>query len=432
VVLLPVDLTGVKGLSVSAPLHSALAVFIILSALPSPGLAQEPDTSLDSLETSLFRLENIVAFSPEFRPGSVLADMFLSEINAFPVGASSAAFTYSFRSDLGIQSRDTRTFGPIYVERPYTVGKSRLSFGTNVGHVTFSSFEGHGLEDGIVIQQFFYQGRTRPGDEVRTTLKFSRTSVAFFSNFGVTDWLEVGAVVPMIRVGWSATLNYTEALTRRITFTTSDQMSETGIGDVSVRAKVKAIGGSKGAAGALVEYRIPTGDATKMLGALGPSVKVTALSTFKVGRMAPHINIAYSEGWGLDYIFAGVNRATQPQTSSDFFRTGAPDEVEIAAGTEYELSTAVTLVADVIAKEIRNVGSLGTHDTTFHYTDGRGDVPVSALVRRQGHSRSALGTVGVKWALREGFIASVSGLFALSDGGLEPRPSLLIGLDYSF
>ncbi len=357
--------------------------------------------------------------------------MFLSEINGFPVGASSAAFTYSFRPDLGIQSRDTRTFGPIYVERPYTVGKARLSFGTNVGHVTFSSFEGQSFDDGILIQQFFYQGRARPGDEVRTTLNFSRTSMAFFTNFGVTDWLEVGAVVPMIRVGWSGTLTYTDAPTQRVTFTMSDQVSATGIGDVSVRAKVKAVSGSKGAAGAIVEYRIPSGDATKMLGALGPSVKMSALTTFRLGRLAPHVNVAYSEGWGLDYIFAGVHTA-RPETSSDFFRIGAPDEVEIAAGTEYELSPAVTVVADILVKEIRDVGSLGTHDTIFRYSDSRGEVPVSALVRRQGHSRTSLGTIGVKWALRDRFIASVSGLFALSDGGLKPRPSLLAGVDYSF
>lgn len=414
----------------SISLRCALPLLITLSAAAQPVRAQDSEEP-EFLTQSLYRLERIASFSPEFHPGIVLADMFLSGLSTFPVGASSSAFTYSFRPDLGIQSRDTRTFGPIYVERPYTVGKARLSFGTNVGHVSFSSFEGHRLDDGILVQQFFYQGRTRPGDEIRTTLKLSRTSVAFFTNFGVTDWLEVGAILPMVRVGWSGELTYRDAPTQRVTFTDTDQVSTAGIGDIAVRAKVKAFGGSRAAVGGIVEYRIPTGDAAKMLGALGPSVKVSALSTARFGRIAPHFNIGYTAGWGLQYIFSGLNEASRPDPDSDI-RLGAPDEIEIAGGAEFEVSPVMSLVGDVIFKDIRDVGTLGTRETIFRYSDSRGEVPVSALIRERGHSRTSLGTIGFKWAMNGGLVASVSGLFALSDGGLKPRPGLLTGLDYSF
>jgi hypothetical protein len=41
-----------------------------------------------------------------------------TQISTFPIGSSSAGFTYTFDESLGVYNRTTESLGPIFTERP--------------------------------------------------------------------------------------------------------------------------------------------------------------------------------------------------------------------------------------------------------------------------------------------------------------------------
>ena len=43
-----------------------------------------------------------------------------------------------------------------------------------------------------------------------------------------------------------------------------------------------------------------------------------------------------------------------------------------------------------------------------------------------------LGVIGAKFNVARTLLLNAHGLFPLSDGGLEPKPTLVLGLDYVF
>src|SRR5688572_25914276 len=73
-----------------------------------------------------------------------------SQLSTFPLGSSSAGFTYTFDPALGVFNRSTETFGPVFAERPITAGKGKLSFGVTHLRASYDEFEGQGLRDGDI------------------------------------------------------------------------------------------------------------------------------------------------------------------------------------------------------------------------------------------------------------------------------------------
>src|SRR5215470_6523624 len=69
-----------------------------------------------------------------------------AQISTFPLGSSSAGFTYTFDENLGVYNRSTQSFGPIFTERPLTAGKGKFTFGVNYQNATYDSLEGKDLE----------------------------------------------------------------------------------------------------------------------------------------------------------------------------------------------------------------------------------------------------------------------------------------------
>ena len=71
-----------------------------------------------------------------------------SQVSTFPIGSSSAGFTYTFDEGLGVYNRTTESLGPIFTERPLTAGKGKFTFGVNYQNATWDSFEGKDLQGG--------------------------------------------------------------------------------------------------------------------------------------------------------------------------------------------------------------------------------------------------------------------------------------------
>ena len=158
----------------------------------------------------------------------------VTQLSTFPLGSSSGGFTYTTDEKTGIPQRSSTNFGPAFAERALTNGKGRFTAGFNLQHVEFDQFEGQGLDGGV---RFYLQhndccplqnARRHPqphrqpsvprrddknpgfeGDLVRTdlTLNAQTDTAVFFANYGITNRLDLGVAVPLVKVEVAARID---------------------------------------------------------------------------------------------------------------------------------------------------------------------------------------------------------------------------------
>ncbi|HET7746558.1 MAG TPA: hypothetical protein VFM29_04600, partial [Vicinamibacteria bacterium] len=126
-----------------------------------------------------------------------------TQLSTFPLGSSSAGFTYTFDPALGVFNRSTETFGPVFAERPITAGKGKFSFGVTHLRATYETFEGQDLRDGDIklylVHEDFNLDNTRltfwfEGDIIESSLSLDlrNDTTVFFANHGIGERFDVG------------------------------------------------------------------------------------------------------------------------------------------------------------------------------------------------------------------------------------------------
>src|SRR5262249_44775743 len=120
-----------------------------------------------------------------------------SQVSSFPLGSSAGGFNWTFDPVLGVFSRASDSFGPVFAERAMTVGRRQLNVGMNYQRATFDSLQGKSLDGEVKT----VVGFTRPGAAVlledSLTLKLSTDTVGLFATYGVTDRWDLGVAVPI-------------------------------------------------------------------------------------------------------------------------------------------------------------------------------------------------------------------------------------------
>src|SRR5437773_1861909 len=95
-----------------------------------------------------------------------------------PIISGSAGYTYRYNPQLEIFERTSETLGPLFLERPDTLGRGKLNVNVSYQYVQFDEFDGRSIkrleaQDPIVIQEFDSAGnllrstatRLRSGNE---------------------------------------------------------------------------------------------------------------------------------------------------------------------------------------------------------------------------------------------------------------------------
>jgi len=326
-----------------------------------------------------------------------LSSQVASQFQRFPVGSTVAAFTFQFDPELNVFTRSTEGLGPLLSERAQTTGKGKINVSFAYSRVEFDVFEGDDLDDldvgfagaiqgntgnsvfdytgpngnGTVVfgadfplgvQQLipinnpaggstFNDGRGLSGVHSAgfTTGSIGVTSVrsildaeldvdvfAFFLNYGVTDWIDVGAVVPLMNVdgsGQVTTFGLTDPNTGVPTgavATSKQHDSSFGFGDIILRAKARVLTTNYVDAAVRGDLTLPTGDEDEFRGYGDPAFGPTLVLSKAFGFISPHAN-------------AGLN-----------FRTDDPDQhsVRWATGFDIQPFEVLTVTADVIGEHL--------------------------------------------------------------------------------
>ncbi|MCA1579957.1 MAG: hypothetical protein LC796_00920 [Acidobacteria bacterium] len=388
----------------------------------------------------------IGADSPQFQALQGFNSELGDQLSSFPLASSAGGFTYNFDPSLGVFTRAAESFGPIYAERADTIGKGRMNVGVNYSHFTFDRIDALNLRDGQAKLVFTHQDTNGDqgnlkfpfeGDVITANLflKVNTDITAFVLTYGISDRVDVGLAVPIVRVSLDA---QTDATIRRLatgatspihTFTNGGTTetfrqngSASGVGDVVLRGKFRLLSASRGGLALAADVRVPTGEERDLLGTGSTQVRGFFIGSLHAGPFSPHLNAGYS--WSSN---ASGGRKV-------------PDEISYTGGFDWALGPRLTFAVDVLGRTFRKAQFVRVVDTTFQYNvnpDFNG-VPViqtatfSRLVTETSDSTSLLGSAGFKINPVGNLLITINGLFSLNQKGLQDRFAPLVAFDYSF
>lgn len=338
------------------------------------------------------------------------------EIRPFPVSPSAGGITYEFDPETGTYRQTTDSLGPIVAERPQTLGKGKFSINVAFTSFEYDEFEGDKLDDLTATARHMDVSPAGLGDPtfeldeiaIDLDVDLEYQSLALAAVYGVTDRLDIGAVIPVVDAEMDvkadarvihSPLNTTPELH---TFegpgaeSAKDFASEsaTGIGDILLGAKYYGISRQSFDLAGAFEVKLDTGDEDNFLGTgdinLFPAVIVSAdVSEFFTTylNLGPDFNVNTHLNLGYD-----VNVSDSDKNA-----------VEYAAGVELGTSQ-LTGVVDI----------LGSHETSG---DGIGENIVDAAF-------------GARWRPQKNIVLTGNFLIPVNDEGLRSDLISTVAIEY--
>ncbi len=365
---------------------------------------------------------------------SAVATAVANQIASVPLGSSSGGFTFVRDPQTGGLRLKAETLGPSFAERPTTLGKrGAFNFGTYSQRTRFSSFEGLGLRDGEFRLKVLLDGR--PVDDLFTlTLDVATVSTNMFATVGLHPSLDIGVTVPFVRVSLSGLRSSPRA---GETGPPVD-MTASGLGDIQVRAKWAPIQGDRVALAAGFELRVPTADEEKLIGTGGYRPRLLMLASTNVGRVSPHVNLSYQFGEGalVRVVPGGVDTVVRARPG---------DEVGLTLGAEVAVHPTVTLSGELIGRLLRNAarfrleeriitpeGSSAATVARFAQLARLGQPGLYTLNARVDSLNTWMVAGGIKTAILQHGLVRFDLLHSMSEAGLRPGLTTVIGFEYTF
>ncbi len=327
----------------------------------------------------------------------------LSSIATLPVSTSSGGFTYRLNPSLGTVERASETFGPFFIERALTAGSGQASFGFAFRYASFESLDGNDLRSGeLVTIANQFEDEAAPFDVETLTMNITAQTATVFGNVGLSDRIDVGVAVPLVRLVIDGTRlnNY-----RGQTLLQARARAETlGLGDIAVRSKVRLTSEGPGALAAGVEARLPTGRDEDLLGTSEFAVRALGLGSYEAGVTSVYGNVGIG--------FGGLGR-----------------EISYGGAVAVAASPRVTLVGEGFARRIAGVRPITTTVAPHPRFSG---VQTTRLMPAGGDQTAAFVVGGFKWNLTGTWLLQGHVLMPLLDSGLTSRFTPVVALDYSF
>ncbi len=375
-----------------------------------------------AMRAILFRGEAGATGALSENSSATLYGLLLGETTTFPTGSSAGGFTWTFDDTLRVPVRRSRSFGPMFAERPFTTGKGKLNVGAAFQHTTFSSVGGRPLTD--LGQSITYVSGEVYGSTSSLNVQLDRTIVS--ATYGLHDKIDIAAIVPFgsARVSGFA-LGYQVENGVERSGRTDSSGSSFGIGDILVRTKVALIASDSFDAAAAVDIRLPTGDTEKLLGTGFTQAKVMFIGGTTVGSVNPHINLGYTFG-GEGMVFGADNRWQGSIGDPELITRQPSEEFNYTAGVDFAATARITIAGDIIGRVVKNSAGMEFKDT------GPGGNRSIYLEITPGAVHTLLGAVGAKISFGGAWLLTGTVLFPLNDSGIKPGVTPVIGFERAF
>jgi hypothetical protein len=331
-----------------------------------------------------------------------IARALLVNMTSAPIGTSSGGFLYRLNPELGTVERVSENFGTFFVERAMMGGAGSTSFGMTAWTAGYDRLNGFALRDGsfvTVANQF--RGDSQPFDTESLTMRLRTSTMTFFGNVGVTDEVELGAVVPIARIDLEGERLNTYNGSPFLQATAAGSAS--GIGDIALRAKYGFFSSRTTSLAAAGELRLPTGDEENLLGAGSAALRLLGIVSFESGPIGLHGN-------------AGIVRG------------GVSDEFIFSGAFTVALHPRATLTTEVMR---RDVTELRAFEFTSAPHPSVGGVDTLRMMSGLEGSVVTTAATGIKWNLTDTVVMSGQILWSLNQRGLTAPLTPVVSLEYS-
>lgn len=402
-------------------------VLVIVNLLPRmasaqtqlPPLGRETPLSRVVYDLYLQEIEVNEGSESDLADSLALTQALSAQLSSFPLGSSAGGFAWTFDPSMGVFTRTSGSFGPIFAERALTVGRKKLNFGINYQRASFDEFEGLDLQSGDI--KFFTEFNDLVLGEDSLSLKVSTDTVGFFLNYGLTDRFDVGLALPLVRVDMNASLRFNFVNRQGAQVGTTDEIrsggrSKTGFGDAVLRAKYNVFQQAGGGAAVGLDLRLPTGDEDNLIGIAGTQAKIYGVYSAAFGKINPHVNVGYTFSRGND-------AAADP----DSVLFAPPDEFNYTAGIDVAIRPRLTVAGDIVGRSLRDIFRLELGDPF-----GLGAAFNEFELADETTLNTVLTSVGVKYNVYGNLLLTGNVLFPITKGGLRDKFTPVFGLDYSF
>lgn len=333
----------------------------------------------------------------------VIAKFFTLDLSTLPATPSAGGFTYRLDPTLGTVVRASDSFGPFFVERALTSGAGRASIGVAYRSMSFGRLDGHDLRDGTLVSTAsMLRGDAAPFDVETVTLRIRSDTTTVTGAYGVTDRLDLGVAVPVVRV----TLDGQRVDTYRGSeiVQASGSASASGLGDIVLRGKYTVL--RDGASGVAIagDARLPTGDEADLLGAGRVSVTPRLIGSYEGARLGIHGEVGYS------------------------FRS-AFDALSYGSAVTVVAVPRVTLVGELSGVRLNTVGRLDYADEPHPQLVGIDTIRIAAIERT---THRVVAVAGFKWNVTDTWLLTANVRRPLTDAGLTASWIPTLTLDYAF
>lgn len=287
--------------------RSIILFTLAVCLLAVPGRA--PARSLEQHLSDASQLVGIASGSAFDALASNIAD---TAARAVPVISSSAGFTYRYNPDTEVFERTSETLGPLFMERPDTLGRNKFNLSVSFEYVELNQFNGTDLTnlqnaDPIVISTS--QAGTPTGfsaRRLRYSLGLQQYVTSISATYGITDDLDINLLLPIISTRLRIGVHSQQVASAGLdgVFSPSvgppqsgfDKAGAVGVGDILLRAKYQLPRWEWLRSAVGLQLRLPSGSNSDFQGTgdveLSPFLY---LSTVLWNRVEPSLDL------GIDY-----------------------------------------------------------------------------------------------------------------------------------
>jgi hypothetical protein len=362
----------------------------------------------------------------------------------FPAISTVPGFTYRYNPQLLSFERSSSLLGPVFVERPQTLGRGKFDFGFSYLFVDFDELNGQDL-DGLTfhLQHNDCCNEKNPppspgvpvfeNDTADVSFeKFTLQSqvVSFFATYGITDRWDVNFLLPVIfthlHLRARAVLNnesgegehFFDAAQGTTEEVRSVDDDTTGVGDLLLRTKYRFLDGEEFKLASGLVLRVPTGEEDDFQGIGDTTLMPYFATSFEHGRFGIHANSGIEINWD----------------DSDRSR------VRYGGGISLQVIEQLALLMDVIGSSNLTTDRVGVSVPQFVSLRGKPEIPSEAGVNIPDFQRfnKTLSTdivdlaVGFKINPYGSVVGFVNVLMPLNDDGLRADVIPAVGLEVSF
>jgi hypothetical protein len=337
------------------------------------------------------------------RTRDAMTSVLVDELGTFPVESSAGGFTYRLNPALGANVRSSNSFGPFFIERSLTTGRSQASFAVTAQSESYDRIDGQPLGDGTLVAiASTLRGAAAPFDIETLSLHLRTDRMTFSGTYGLTDRLDIGAAIPFVRVALSGERVDTYRGTRYSAAAASAAAS--GIGDLIIRGKFNVIRQDSSGVALGVESRLATGAAENLLGAGRTTIKPLAIASLERDRLAVNGNVGFAVG-------------------------GIADELDYGGAVTIAGTPRLTIVGEVVGRRIASFGRL---TTTIEPNPTLVDVDTIRLTTITETTDRIDTSMGFKWNVGGTCLLAFNLRRSVTTAGLNAGWVPTLTFDYSF